>query len=676
MNKIIKQALAGVAALGIAASGLALGAASAYAEGDAANQATITIKNPNGDTTAHSLDGYKLAEFYGVKTNGDSFNYQLDTNDNYVAAIEAAMKKVTDQSASSETEKKSLFDTYKTSEYYKEANGQSVASASDRADESNPMGWIAANIGDKADGGTRDIDQLANWSKQDSSELRQFANALKTAFKDTDATYNKAATYSGDNALKSGDATNGYSNNVEQGYYLLLDTYNDASSDAGDVAPKDDPSKAKSTQSIPILVASTIPADTTLGNDAQSNDLGQVTLKSTAPQVTKQLVDSKGDSVTSPDYAFGDDVYYELTTTIPDFTSYQYCENWDTEHVKAENTCRVLKLTDTASKGLTIQEVKSVTVAKADGDQNDKTLVKNTDYTAKSDKVTYDGKEVTATNPADATKTVVDLGKFVNNVTDLAKYYNHKVTVIVHAKLNTKAVVSESNDTSNNGGNPNKVSLDYSNKFDNVSDAKNVPGGEVRVYTFKFKVKKTDMQGNTTDANLKDAEFKVKAPNGKWLKSYTETKDNEGNITVGGWEYADAEKDGMVFKPGDNYTINNLVGLDAGEYTVKETKAPTGYTNIGLPSFTVTIGDTFTADNSTRPTGTSTWGDHYLTELTFTKAGGDSRIDQNGNLITVKNAKNITELPKTGGAGLALIVVVGGLFIAAAGIFGLRARRS
>ena len=57
--------------------------------------------------------------------------------------------------------------------------------------------------------------------------------------------------------------------------------------------------------------------------------------------------------------------------------------------------------------------------------------------------------------------------------------------------------------------------------------------------------------------------------------------------------------------------------------------------------------------------------------------GADERasLSQDGKTLNIWNAKNITELPRTGGAGLAMIVAVGALFIAASGIFALRARR-
>lgn len=688
MNKIIKQALAGVAALGIAASGLALGVGSAYAVNDAGATAddkslqqyestgTITIKNASNDNATHYLNGYRLASFYSVTPkdeNGNkTFQYQLDTNDAYVAAIEAAMGKVKDASASTDGNTKTLLDTYKTSAYYK-----SVTSADNVADESNPMGWIAENIGDPKD-------QLTNWSNQDSSELRQFADALKAVLEDT--TKNYSPTYAGQEsqtgtvgkALQSAPATdtapNGQENTVGEGYYLLLDQFDEASDNAAETAPAKD-QHTKSTRSIPILVASTIPAAATTNNTAVTAEygVGTVTLKATTPQVAKQLTDENGNAKNDPTFNIGDDVYYELTATIPDFTAYDHCTAYPTADKTTDGSgqCRKFIITDTASKGLTV-DANSVVSVKVDGKDaalvEDKTGATNPDYKVQQTKVNYDGTAVEEGRTGDSTQTTIDLGKFVNDKAgDLATYYGKTVTVKFKAVLNKDANISTPGSIA---GNPNKVGLEYSNKADNVSDAKKVPGGEVNVYTFKFDFVKTGMDGTTPVAGAKfylldgtKTNYYKKADDGKW----TTTSDKSEATTFTSTLTSDKKK----------AEVKGFDGLKKGDYYVQEYEAAPGYTSFGLPTFKVTLSDNITHDNSTQPSSKKDieWGDDTVTTVIVTAETG-SYVIQNGNVITVKNAKNITELPKTGGAGLALIVVVGGLFIAAAGIFGLRSRRN
>lgn len=78
-----------------------------------------------------------------------------------------------------------------------------------------------------------------------------------------------------------------------------------------------------------------------------------MTLKNTTPTIDKKLVDSKGDGTytpnTQPDYAVGDDVYYELTSTVPVYTGYDIDST-----MKDATKTRIFKINDTASKALTV----------------------------------------------------------------------------------------------------------------------------------------------------------------------------------------------------------------------------------------------------------------------------------------------------------------------------------
>lgn len=640
MNTNMKRVISGLAALGIALSGMALGTSSAWADDSLRNkdlEGNITVTNPNSDTTMHTLAGYRLGSLYDVTagTDGSLKSFQIDTNDDYVETIEAALKDVANTNESTMADSATLYDLYAKSTYFHTTKG----GAASQQDEANPLGWVAENITGN---------QLTGWSKQDDTTLRQFANALKTKFVKTGA------------PASTGNLRTG-SNTVGEGYYLLLDQFDDASSKPGDNASN---TTAKPTQSIPILVTSTIPADATTNNTAVTKDLGAVTLKATAPSITKQVVTKDGDSYRSeetPDYNIGDDIYYELTTTIPDYTSYTKCA----VYTAAGTECRKLIVTDTAEKGLTIQEVESVKVGDATlGTDKYISDISNT-------KVPYDGNAVSESNPADATKTTIDLGTYVNS-DDVADSYGKTVTIIVKAKLNKDAKISTPNSTVPN---KNKVSLTYSNKFDNVSDAKTIPGGEVNVYTFKFKLNKTNMDGTalTKPENAGEdwhgATFVVKNDDGNYLaKSET-----------GEWTTTTTKDNATKFVSDDNGNVTGFDGLKQGTYTVEETTAATGYTNFSLPSFDITIGATYDPDTSTKPAAAATWGDHTLNTETISLADDvDSRVSQADDKITinVKNAKNLTELPMTGGAGLVAIIAVGVLLAGAGTAAAVRSRKS
>ena len=626
MNKNMKRVVSGLAALGIALSGMALGASSAYAATSTESykdaKGTIKVINPNDDTTVHTLKGYQLGWLYDVtsKTTGELAGFQIDTNDDYVMTIEAALKEV----KSTKDTSKSLYDLYADSTYFNTTKGNAAAPQ----DEANPLGWIAENI---------QGNQLTSWSGQDSTELRLLANALKAEFEKAGAPEKTADLQTGENT-------------VGEGYYLLLDQFDDVATTAGAAASA---KTAQPTQSIPILVTSTIPASVTTDNTEVTKDLGEVTLKSSAPSITKQVVDADGKAVTEPDYNIGDDIYYELTTTIPDYTSYAKCATYSADGAD----CRKLIVTDTAEEGLTIQDVESVKVGDtelADADCSDEIVPASTTYEAGDTENT-------------ATLTTIDLGKYVNSDA-VANNYGATVTIIVKAKLNSKAKISTPNQLQEN---KNKVSLTYSNKYDNVQDAKTIEGGEVNVYTFKFQLKKTAMDGTTL---LDGAKFKVQNENKKWLK-YDSTKAE--------WGEADDQAGGDEFTSANGGMVTGLDGLKAGTYTVKETEPAPNYTTFGLPTFTVTIGAQYSPEPSTRPADhTGNWGDYELKTETVTPSNGDTRVtkategDDAVFTINVKNAKNLTELPMTGGAGLVAVIAVGVLLAGAGTAAAVRSRKS
>ena len=559
MNTIFKRVISGAAALGIAVSGLAIGVSTAYAADPTTG--SITINKSKTDQVDHSFDGWHLASLTNItKDNSDNINgFLIDTDDDMVGTIVAAMT------------------SGQKDAYEKDANYFSTDNT-----VANPMGYLVEKVFKDTSG--KALSELTSPWGGDSSSLRAFAESLSKKLAETGA---PAAYKTGDTALKTGE-----NKNLEQGLWFLKD-----------VTTTDD---VKGTNSIPIITPTTFDG---------ADSWGTVTLKNTTTTIDKKLVDPQDDGTYTPniqpDYAVGDDVYYELTSTVPVYTV-------------------------------------SVT---GYGDAN----TPDTDA--------YKGGHVTT----------IDLGKYVNKAEGSKSATSGilegaAVTVIVKAKLNKDALISEPDNLQKN---PNKVDLEYSNRPEDVNHAHKVPGSEVPVYAYKFGVLKTDKAGTT---KLPGAKFTIKAVsgtskhNGKYLGSYGEN----------GWSYLDSEPaaadtDG-VFTTDANGKIN-VSGLDAGTYQVHEIAPPTGYTSIGLPTFEFAI---------TPAVGDEDNGHKIITNVALgdpTGANGgtvDARVSKDASVTyqyNVWNAKNITELPKTGGAGLAMIVAVGALFIAASGIFALRARR-
>lgn len=144
--------------------------------------------------------------------------------------------------------------------------------------------------------------------------------------------------------------------------------------------------------------------------------------------------------------------------------------------------------------------------------------------------------------------------------------------------------------------------------------------GTTKVYNYGFSLTKKNKDGDT----LKGAVFQL--------------YDESGNSPIG-----------STVSTGDTGKAA-WSGLAAGTYTVKETKAPAGYSQQFLPTFKVTI-----TQNSDKTATVTIEGDTFGLA---TEANGD---------ITVLNVKNASQLPLTGAAGTAMFTVVA-LLVAAAGV--------
>ena len=482
--------------------------------------------------------------------------------------------------------------------------------------DNNPIGWLVANE-------FKDSSESKDPWGGDSSKLRTFATNLSKELAKLGA---PAATQAGFQS-----STDGVSNSCAQGLWLLKDVSIDPT-----------------TQSIPIIVA------TKLAEYPQGTaNWGSVMLKMKVPTVDKKITESPSGTVTdgtNADALIGGVVKYELSSVIPTYTGYDIKE-----------PARVFKLIDTASKGLSVDEnsVKSVTLKK--NGKTDVVLKKGTDYTVSSDR--YNVAETEASYKAeykDGTVTTIDLEKYVNMVdgskssTDGNILEGYTVVVEFEATVNKDAKIASV-------GNPNSVELEYSRTPDNVH-AK-IPGSEVRVYTYNFGILKTDMAGKKELSGAKFAIARVNGSTETFMTQDTETKVWK-NLTT---DMPDADAANGVFTTDGNGKIA-MSGLPAGKYHVYEIKAPAEYTNIDLPDFIFTIGSDIAA-------GTK------VATVTHTKTS-----DTDGNRIsfgttadtaftaTVKNAKNLTELPLTGDLGIKVFVTVGVLLMAAGAAFALSAR--
>lgn len=486
--------------------------------------------------------------------------------------------------------------------------------------EANPMGYLIDKVF-KTDGNTT-FENGDLW-KNSSSALRDFATKLSAKpLTSSDADNHKAN-------FTSGTAETGV-NNCRQGFWFLKDV----TEKPGDTDANKD---AIESQSIPMLLATKLAnpvGQITPDYAAATSTLGTVTLKANEPTIGKEITGVNGKPITGTDKTdarIGDTITYTLTTTVPNYTGYN-------------DTTRDLKLIDTAAHGLTEVKVTEVKVGGAPLDLYDATKNENGYVVtiAKNEIDPLDG-----CGQKDATVTTVDLAHYVNKNDNIAS--GATVTVTLTAVVGPDAVIA-------GVGNPNTVELVYSRTPSGTEHK--VPGHTVRVYTYDFSIHKTNMAGDTA---LSGAQFAIARVDGDAETFMTQDAATKAwNDLETGQPAADATTGG-VFITDEKGNIS-MTGLPAGKYHVYEIKAPNGYTSIGLPDFKFTISATYS-------------GTPESATVSYTKDTGDDRISVGTDgKATVKNAKNLTELPLTGDLGIKVFVTVGVLLMAAGAAFALSAR--
>lgn len=180
---------------------------------------------------------------------------------------------------------------------------------------------------------------------------------------------------------------------------------------------------------------------------------------------------------------------------------------------------------------------------------------------------------------------------------------------------------------------PNEVSIEYNHDGttgQNVTDPKDPP--KTTTYTYKFQLKKTDNQNK----ELTGAQFELYDGNTKL--AFVNTED--------GYRVA-ASDDLNAITTIDMTSVSKvtITGLDKKDYTLKETKAPDGYT--------LAANTTVSANTLVRV---------------------DSDIEGTNGVVTVINNPG-SLLPSTGGIGTTIFYVIGAILVIAAGVALIARRR-
>ncbi len=398
------------------------------------------------------------------------------------------------------------------------------------------------------------------------------------------------------------------------------------------------PSGSKDNSPVSLVITNPVTKDVTID------------LKSTTPVSHKNIVDWVQDSTdegTKVDHygnqrkadtaAENTAVAFELTFQIPSKWADQYKDGfWFT-------------MNDTLSKGLDFDGQKSVkikvgdsfTPSAADVDWDASTL-----YTAPTAQVSTDGKSLTWNFGKEGATEAADLA---NNKANL-KLAGKWVKVYYTAHLNDDAVIAST-------GNDNAYDVTYQHDPRNNNGGEKTPTEHPHVYTFQFNLKKVD--GDSTTTQLEGAQFQVKDSQGNVLKFDSHD---------GAYDYnPDGSVDTVTTPASGNIEFQ---GLKEGTYKLHETKAPEGYRGLGS-DVTVTI----TATNKETQTDKieQDVSEPYTIKYTLATTGQADIASDSDITIDVKNYKGF--LPKTGAAGIVVLVLAGAALLAGGVITLVRQRR-
>lgn len=328
--------------------------------------------------------------------------------------------------------------------------------------------------------------------------------------------------------------------------------------------------------------------------------------------------------------SIGDVVDYAIETPLPYYGG--------ADAVTSEQIAQIpYFVTDTMSKGLTFNNDVTATI---EGETTP--LVKDTDYT-----VTY------STNAEGETFVKIDF-KWAS----LNDYQSKKILITYSATLNENAVVGP-------GGNTNKAELSYKNAPTDSGFVVPLPADETTVYTYGMHLTKTfnNEAPNGTSINASGVEFSLTTDGAKmWFATaeegkyvvYQEANATEGGkVTLDGVEYVTTQK----LNPTKLGALE-VNGLNVGTYVLVEEESIEGFSKLAS-DVTIEVSEKKQNDLITGEVVAQV-GDETLNVA-------DSNIGQF--VFAVNNVSKQFELPLTGGDGLLLYTIGGGVVLALAIIY-------
>lgn len=261
-------------------------------------------------------------------------------------------------------------------------------------------------------------------------------------------------------------------------------------------------------------------------------------------------------------------------------------------------------------------------------------LTFNTD----SVKVTVGGKALTAGKDY---KVTTEAGKFhilfAPTADGSSDIIAAKTTFPVGAEVLVTYTMTVNKNAHVDGVDTNTSEVEYSRNPNTVTDHQKTPGDTNYVYVGKFTLTKTD----TNNAPLAGAMFHIKDAKSNIVK-FVKVNDNEYRV-ADSTEAATASAD--ITTTDKNHGVITLKGL-YGDYTVTEIKSPFGGSI--LPEFTLTVGVAQSQDHNTSTSSLTAFGQD--SNKLASKSSDDG--------VTVINARNIADMPKTGAVWLSIFGVM------------------
>lgn len=362
--------------------------------------------------------------------------------------------------------------------------------------------------------------------------------------------------------------------------------------------------------------------------DLESEWKGTETLKSQEVTLDKSMSDlDKDDTENGAAFDKNEPIHFNVKTAIPNYNNSLY-------------TTVTYKITDTFSTGLTL-------------------LVDNEhpfEVTVGTEKIEAGAGTYTLTPNADKSGYVLEFASAF-----ILAHIGQPVALSYYGTI--------SGDQYNFDGTTNTAELEYSNNPADSADTEKVSD---KTYQYSFAI---DGAVNGTNSTVNEELVKVNENFTAVVpgEPINNTERLEG-AQFGIWEGTDTTKTPLQTVTSDSKGLMNFSGLDTGTYTIKEIKAPDGYT-LNEEPITVVISATYLEDGRLKDYTITVNGEN-TNKYTADYTGTTTVItpDPGNTSFPVKNTK-IPSLPSTGGTGTIAITAGGVVLMGMAAMYVMNKRR-